>query len=96
MPKMTRSEKLAFARVVKRQAQFFADMPLLTSLLDTYAAENKVPTDWREVWHQLQQGDTYKAILAEFQPLIESLESEDDETEAIQLLQRISEKMPQN
>ena len=92
---MTDHQRKAFARHVRRHAQLIADFTALTSLLDSYEQEGRPPEQWKKIFGEIRNSDTYRAILAEFEPLITSLESSSDDAGLIELLQEISEgKLP--
>ena len=94
---MTKEQKKALIRIFKRQAKFFADMPAITSLIDTYADMKTVPPkDWRKRHlAELQNSDRYRAILAEFEPAIAKLESSLDDDALIALCEKMSRnKLP--
>lgn len=80
---MNEEQRKALARIVRRQAQFYADMPALISLLDTYESKKRVPHNWRKMWAELKKSKDYQAILEEFAPTISWLETSDDERETI-------------
>lgn len=67
-----------------------ADMPLLTSLLDTYADTNTIPINWRDNQAELQKTPEYRKILEEFEPVISRLESSPDDDELISLCEQMS------
>jgi hypothetical protein len=93
---MTKEQKKALARIFRRQAKMFAELPALTSLLDTYAAQKmQVPKDWRNDLGHLQKSAVYQQVLQEFEPTISRLESSADDTDLIELFEKMSHgKLP--
>lgn len=94
---MTKEQKRALARFIRKLVRRgFADVPALTSLLDTYAeTKESVPRNWRKHLTVLQQSTVYQAILAEFEPTISQLEASADDDALIELCAKMSRgKLP--
>jgi hypothetical protein len=94
---MTKEQKKALARVLRQLVKRgFADVPALTSLLDTYAGERKrVPKNWRKHLVAIQASADYRKILEEFEPTISRLETSPVDDELIELFEKISRgKLP--
>ena len=93
---MTKEQKKALARVFRRQAVLFAEMPILEALLDTYARTNTVPKDWKAMREKMRKDEQYTKILAEFEPTISALETSADDEDLIPLLLKMSKGSPVN
>lgn len=94
---MTKEQKRVLARVLRQLVKrCWADVPALTSLLDTFAIEKKnVPKNWRKLWSAIQKSDDYRAILQEFEPLISGLEASAADDELFELFAKMSRgKLP--
>jgi hypothetical protein len=92
---MKKAQKHALARIVRRQAILFAELPLLESMLDTYQSTKTAPTNWKQARKDLRDSETYQKILQEFEPMISALESASDDDDLIPLLQKIADgKLP--
>lgn len=94
---MTREQKKALARVVRKFAELSADRPAFIALLDSYAEQQVlVPKDWQQRHlAPIQQSEDYRKVLAEFEPMISELESGIGDEELIALFEKISRgKLP--
>lgn len=87
---MTNEQRAALARIFRRHAEFMAELPLLEAILDVCEDGNKAPKDWRKLREVMRDSDEYKATLAEFEPIIQQLQTSSDDDELIRLLQKIS------
>jgi hypothetical protein len=92
---MKDEQRRAIARIIRRQAKLFAELPALTSLLETYAKRNEAPHNWREMLEEIRKSDDYKAIVEEFEPIALRLENEVADDDLIEILLKMSEgKLP--
>jgi hypothetical protein len=91
---MTPELRCALAVFLRQHLRNLADTQILRTTLELSSQRGFVPLDWEQKLEAFRQTPQYRAMLAEFEPMIVQFEQGASETDLIELLQKTLKERP--